>query len=156
MPGLDGEELCQLERWHDILILMVSPANEPIAWLSLECWWKWELRICGLLGKLQIFSSSFRLLVVNMITWSITENISITTVCKEKKKEKPLTLSIPASFCLLKMSPASFHTTLHIMIWVSFPPLFTCHSSPSQGLCIFGSLWILFLPHQLLFTHISP
>lgn len=31
--SLDGEELCGYWRWHDILILMVSPANEPTAWL---------------------------------------------------------------------------------------------------------------------------
>lgn len=31
--SLDGEELCGYWRWHDILILMVSPANGPIAWL---------------------------------------------------------------------------------------------------------------------------
>ena len=31
--SLDGEELCNYWRWHNILILMVSPANKPIAWL---------------------------------------------------------------------------------------------------------------------------
>lgn len=31
--SLDGEELCGYRRWHNILILMVSPANKPIAWL---------------------------------------------------------------------------------------------------------------------------
>ena len=31
--SLDGEELCGYWRLHNILILMVSPASKPIAWL---------------------------------------------------------------------------------------------------------------------------
>ena len=60
-----------------------------------------------------------------MITWSITENISITSHCSyEKEKRKAsLTLSIPASSCLPKNVPSliSHHSPHYDLSSISAP-----------------------------------